>query len=248
MVKENKWIRAEKWSNLPSGSQRGKKIWSLSFYSVLSLRLKMSVKQEIPLFVHRMKIIVFVRNILHKENKLFIFVLLLQGWGLFAKSEPARKLVLLSHFKLGICNCLVVLYETIFCSQLLNIIEILIVYKVFKTFRSILRHLQYWHLPCFMHQHGRENLPDWNFPVYVVTWAQRDPKPGVSIGVLWQYLQWSFTTTAGFIFPVSIMEMRALWRAWGVGSGVRYLRPFSHSTAVWVILYCVKKKKKIEED
>lgn len=62
-------------------------------------------------------------------------------------------------------------------------------------------------------------------------------------GVLWQYLQWDFTSPVGFIFPVSIMEKWALWRAWGVRSGVRYLRPFSHSSAVWVILHCVKKKK-----
>lgn len=104
---------------------------------------KECVKQEVPLFAHWMKVIVFVQNILHKENKLFLFVLLLQDWVLFAKLEPARKVVLLSHFRLEICNCIVVLYETVFCSHLLNILEIFIVYKDFKTFSSVLRHFQY---------------------------------------------------------------------------------------------------------
>lgn len=63
-------------------------------------------------------------------------------------------------------------------------------------------------------------------------------------GVLWQCLQQGSITTAVFALEaVPTAENWARERAWGVRSEVRYLRPFSHSSPVWVILYCVKKKK-----
>lgn len=91
----------------------------------------------------------------------------------------------------------------------------------------------------------------WNVSVDVVTGVQRQPALAISVGVLWQCLQRAFVPTAAFLLPCSPPSQHngraGTARAWGVRSGVRYLRPFSHSNPVWVILDCVKKEKKIKK-
>lgn len=235
-----------KWCNLPSSEEENLG-FEFAASSVPWTKNKWVWKAEIAWSC------VWCKWVLHKENNgcLSLFwVLLLQGWVLFGKLGRHFRVLekwYSSRFEVDIFNSTSIKHETILPSHRLNISEIFIVYKDFlkspkpkifsvpvlwlNTNTKTCRTVEFF---CLRGTMSTETAEAWSSVVAVAAMALGH---------------------RGCVCPLAPCDVFlyngkvAPGRAWGVRSGVRYLRPFSHSSPVWVILYCVKKRRrKIEED